>query len=126
MKKIFIIVVLLITLFAIGTPIYANLFKDQHDIKSEMKQLLLNKKSNDLKMVSYNDETYYFLKKTKFKQLSNLSDSQGEIGRNTFYYAGRIGKTSVAFKVHKNTDHLFRKIVPIYEIDKISINNNPF
>jgi hypothetical protein len=126
MKNIFIIVSMLITLFIIGTPIYANIFKDQHDIKSEMKQLLLNKNSKDLKLVSYNDVTYNFLRKTKFKQLSGLSDSQGEISNNTFYYAGRIGKTIVAFKVHKNTDNLFRKIVPIYVIDKISINNNPF
>jgi hypothetical protein len=109
-----------------GTSIYANFFKANQDIESEMKQLLSNKNNKDLKMVSYNDETYHFLKKTKFKQVNSLSDAQGQISSNTFYYAGRIGNTTVCFKIHKNTDRLFQKIVPIYEIDKISINNNPF
>lgn len=126
MKKVKIIIGVLVVLILLAIPLYGYSFKDRHDINSEVKQLLTNKNSKQLKGVSENTPTYQFLTNTKYKKLTSVSDAQGEISHNTIYYAGRIGSTFVAFKVHKDTSNLFRKYFPKYDIVKMSINYNPF
>lgn len=121
-KKSLLIIICVVFFIVIVIPFYGYEFKDTSDINAQGAHLLSKKSSKSLLQVSYNMTTYYFLKKTKAKKISDLSDAQGTIG-NESHYVGTIDHKLVSINVSRdNTSNLLRRYIPKYKIMTIQIN----
>ena len=70
-------------------------FATEHALKSELNLALKNQDSDYLRKISANKKTYHILKKSRGKEVVDVSDPQGG-GKYTEYFGAGLGRNDIS------------------------------